>query len=198
MKPCDKDIRQALHSHLETFFRDDPDTIIVDELDICYGCARIDVAVINGALHGYEIKSERDNLERLPNQVEQYNQVFDFVTLVCGEKFLDRIHNTIPSWWGVYCVKEGISGIEVESIKEPQKNTTLDPFALAQFLWRNEMMEILPKYTEDKIIKKSPKYKLWRFLSENMDIEELQEYVKTCLKTRTDWRVGSLHRLSDG
>ena len=149
-------------------------------------------------MHGYEIKSERDNLERLPHQVEQYNQVFDYITLVCGEKYLDRIYDTIPSWWGVYCVKDCISGIKVESIKEPQKNTALDPFALAQFLWRNEMMEILPKYTEDKIIRKSPKYRLWRFLSENMDIEELQEYVKTCLKTRTDWRVGSLHRLSDG
>lgn len=198
MKLCDKDIRQALHSHLDIAFKDDLDTIIVDELDVCYGSARVDIAVINGALHGYEIKSERDTLERLPHQVEQYNMVFDYVSLVCGEKHLNRINETIPSWWGIYSVKENSAAIKVEQIRQPQKNTSLDSFALAQFLWRNEILEILPNYTSDKIIKKSPKYKLWQFLADNMDISELQDYVKSCLKTRTDWRAGSLHRLNDG
>lgn len=198
MKPCDKDIRQALHSQLEAIFKDDHDTIIVDELDVCYGSARVDVAVINGALHGYEIKSERDTLDRLPHQVEQYNKVFDFVTLVCGEKYLDKIDQAIPSWWGVYAVEQSSTEIQVREVREPQQNETLNPFALAQFLWRDEMLEILPKYTNDKMIKKSPKYKLWRFLSENMAICELQEYVKLCLKARTNWRVGSLRTLNDG
>lgn len=198
MKPCDKDIRQALHGHLDIVFKDDLDTIIVDELDVCYGSARVDVAVINGALHGYEIKSERDTLERLPHQVEEYSKVFDYVTLVCGEKYLDKLDENIPAWWGVYTVKNNGTALKVEQIRESERNISLDSFALAQFLWRDEMLEILPNYTSDKIIKKSPKYKLWEFLAENMAISELQDYVKSCLKTRTDWRAGSLHRLSDG
>ena len=39
------------------------------------------IAVINGHLHGYEIKSERDSLRRFHRQERIYSQVLDFVTV---------------------------------------------------------------------------------------------------------------------
>ena len=50
------------------------------------GTVRIDVAVLNGEMCGYEIKSDRDTLERLPFQIEIYSKEFDKLTLVVGRR----------------------------------------------------------------------------------------------------------------
>ena len=48
--------------------------MILDELGICRGRVRIDLTVVNGLLHGYEIKSERDTLARLETQADLYGR----------------------------------------------------------------------------------------------------------------------------
>ena len=78
----DIDIRQVLLKKLSAEYRYDPDTIIIEELGLCQGEARIDLALVNGFIHGYEIKSERDTLERLPSQIEIYCRTLDTVTIV--------------------------------------------------------------------------------------------------------------------
>ena len=61
----DVDIRKALLANLEVKYGDSSHDLIVEE----FGCktARADVAVINGFLHAYEIKSDSDSLDRLPS-----------------------------------------------------------------------------------------------------------------------------------
>jgi hypothetical protein len=61
-------------------------TLVVDELGILNGKSRADIAVINGYLVGFEIKSDEDSLTRLNDQVEAYNAVFDRSTLIVGPK----------------------------------------------------------------------------------------------------------------
>jgi hypothetical protein len=58
---------------------------IIEELGVVHGKSRIDIAVINGLMHGYEIKSDKDTLQRLPEQMNMYNSVFNKVTLVVGK-----------------------------------------------------------------------------------------------------------------
>ena len=48
------------------------DVLIIDELGLAHAQSRIDLAVFNGHLHGYEIKSAGDTLERLPRQLSFY------------------------------------------------------------------------------------------------------------------------------
>ncbi len=63
-------IRTVLKSKIVSRYAKDPSTLIVDELGIRQGAARIDVTVINGVIHGYELKSDCDTLNRLPSQVK--------------------------------------------------------------------------------------------------------------------------------
>jgi len=58
---CDYDIRAALKDKLRKEYAG-TNTIIVDKLPICWGDTRVDIAVVNCSLHGYEIKSDRDNI----------------------------------------------------------------------------------------------------------------------------------------
>jgi hypothetical protein len=47
----------------------------------------------------YEIKSERDDLTRLPGQVAVYGQVLDRATLVVAERHCAAALTLIPDWW---------------------------------------------------------------------------------------------------
>src|SRR5713226_6200533 len=76
----DSQIRDALKSDLLARYSQDPDTVIIDELGLRHGASRIDVVVVNGNLHGFELKSDRDTLKRLPRQTGIYNSILDFVT----------------------------------------------------------------------------------------------------------------------
>lgn len=46
-------IREALLAHLLRLHRGDRELLVIEELVVASGAARVDVAVANGALHGY-------------------------------------------------------------------------------------------------------------------------------------------------
>lgn len=63
---------------------------------VCDGVSRIDIAVANGNLCGYEIKSDADTSDRLSSQSESYCKTFDKMFIVAGEKYRDAIYEYIP------------------------------------------------------------------------------------------------------
>lgn len=195
----DKEIRQKLNEQLIQSYGNDPDTLIVHELSVCQGEARIDIALINGAMHGYEIKSHRDTLKRLNKQIEVYNRIFDAITIVIGDTHYDEVVRTVPHWWGIKTVESTRSGQTViVDVREAEQNPFVDAFSLAQFLWRSELMELLDLYGADKETKKMPRFKIWAYVAENIPIEDLKSFVRNCLKKRENWPPASQRMLSDG
>src|SRR5690349_11086244 len=65
-------IRTALKAQL--LADHDKDTVLLEELGLSRGHVRVDIALVNGRLHGYEIKSDLDSLRRLSRQVELYSK----------------------------------------------------------------------------------------------------------------------------
>ena len=53
----DKDVRQAVKDKILKAHINDPSTLVIDELGLDHGRNRVDIAVINGELHGYELKA---------------------------------------------------------------------------------------------------------------------------------------------
>ena len=103
----DADVRRVLRQRLDASYGTDASTIIVEELGLCRGTVRADMAVINGILKGYEIKSDRDTLTRLANQAGTYNRIFDTLTIVVADRHLERTEQIIPSWWGIEVATAG-------------------------------------------------------------------------------------------
>lgn len=188
----DIDVRSALLQNLvETRFRDQS-PLVIHELGLCQGAARIDIAVIGSSLSGYEIKSEHDTLERLPSQQRVYERSLDFVTLVCGFRHLDRALRIVPSWWGVITARSTSSAhirVELEQYREEKENPNIDPFSLAQLLWREEALEALDRLGLSAGMKSKPRRYLWRELADTLSVEDLSTLVRETLKSRTSWRV---------
>lgn len=190
MKTRDIDIRASLHHKLRVEHKNEPDALILNELSLCQGDARIDVAVVNGSINGYEIKSESDTLERLPRQCEIYSKVFDTVTIISATKFIDGIEDIIPKWWGVVRAEMEEDGVvHFFNFREPRLNPNLDPLAIAQLLWRDEAITILKERDLHKGLLSKPRPVLWNALAQNLELHELQDEVRKVLKARSNWRV---------
>src|SRR5580698_6348671 len=111
-QPRDQDIRIALRYKLAAIHANESDTAIIDELSLCQGNARVDMAVVNGSFSGYEIKSDRDTLTRLPNQLAAYELCFDTMTIVVGKRHLAKCRATLPDWWGIWEAVPTANGIK--------------------------------------------------------------------------------------
>lgn len=184
------DIRLALFHSVRDEHAGDPDTLIIEELGLCEGVARVDLAVVNGKVHGFEIKSPQDTLARLPAQSEVYSRALDLVTIVIDRRHVKAAKPLVPKWWGIWEAKAGRDGsVTFKVVRTPSNNPQLDAFAQAQLLWRSEALDELAKRSLDKGLKSKPRRLIWQRLADSIPPAELGDIVRTRLKNRQAWRV---------
>lgn len=184
----DRDVRAAVLARLNRLHAGDEDTRVVQEMGIWAGSVRVDIAVINGELHGFELKSERDTLERLPTQAALYNQVFDRVTLVVAEKHAAKAEIIIPEWWGMSLASvRGSAPVNLADARVAARNPTPDPVQIARLLWRAEAIEVLERYDLIKGLRSKPVDILARRLAIELPLSVLRDEVRATLKARTGW-----------
>jgi len=189
----DIDIRRALLNEMSTRHANEPDTLIVEELGLCQGIARVDLAVVNGTVHGYEIKSERDTLDRLAGQCEVYNRTLEFITVVAAPSHLKKIRETVPQWWGIWVAESRSGTINLHVKRQARKNPQLVAVAVAQFLWRDEALQLLTEHNLSVGMKSKSRQELWNRIVSAFTLEELGDIVRKRLKSRGEaWRVPSL------
>ena len=191
----DKEIRIALKYSLEKQYSNTANTLIIDELGVGHGQARIDVAVVNGNLHGYELKSDKDTLHRLEKQANAYNKVFDRVTLVSAKKHVFKALKKIPDWWGIKIVECGASGsVRFHSIRAPKQNPSPDPVSVLELLWKKEALAFLNEIGVPTNLGNKTKKTIYRTIADRTNITSIKKMVRDTLRSRLDWRVGSQPR----
>ena len=186
--PSAEYLRIALHSYLAHQFRNEPGTILIDELGISRGSARVDIAAVGRQFHGYEIKSERDDLRRLAAQASLYGRVFDRVTLVCGDRHLSRALDIIPSWWGIIRVIVRGEQPTFKYVRRGRKSPDRETRAIVELLWLDEAMALLERRNALRGLRGKPRDVLWDKVSELFGIDEVTEAVRTHLRATSAMR----------
>ena len=182
--PC---IRQLLRETQLSHYIGDAQCKVVDELSLPVAGARIDMAVINGSLHGYEIKSASDTLQRLPSQIEAYSKVFDYLSVVTEGKYYLKLKKTIPTWVGLIVCDDKNGVRTVKEVRKPKRNKNIKGFFIAKLLWKEELIECLLEH-QIPFKKKDRTWILCEILESNLDIETLSMSVRDKLKSRIDWK----------
>jgi len=186
----DFEIRVALKHKLSVLHGEDPETSIVEELGLRHGAIRVDLAVVNGILHGYELKSDHDTLYRLPRQCETYGAIFDRVTLVVGRRLAKRAVEMVPEWWGVELAESDARGqVQFTKQRHPLENPAPDPLAIAKLLWRDEALSLLIELGQARGVFSKPRSHVYARLADVSDIEFLRYRVRDRLRNRAGWRV---------
>lgn len=185
-------IRNLLREILEEKHSKDKKVRIIEELGVHHGNARVDIAVVNGVMHGYEIKSDLDTLLRLPEQIEVYNSVFDKMTLVVGKSHLYEAIKMIPEWWGVVVAKVDENGVVTfNTIREEETNTEQNKLSVAKLLWREEALKILEEMNEANGLRSKPRDLIYSKLSTILDQTTLNKKVRETIFFRATWRSES-------
>jgi len=193
----DGQIRTALKQKLLFQYKGDRQTVIIEELGVHHGVSRIDLAVVNGMLHGFELKSDRDTLARLPEQASAYGAVFDRVTLVVGERHVRRAVEVVPDWWGIRVAREEKGGLSFCDLKLPMDNPSPDPMSVVALLWRGEALSFLEELGSVSAMQSKSRTDIYLELVDKADFNNLRDRVRRCLRARPDWRSAE-RRLSCG
>ncbi len=180
----DADIRPALRRRLLAPHSGDADTVLLEELGLCRGLVRVDLALVNGSIHGYEIKSDRDSLRRLKGQVGVYSKVLDRATLVATPRHLDEATAIIPDWWGILRADPGKRGPRLLSVRRPRRNPERDPRTLVELLWQDASLALLQEHGAARGVRGKPRRFVWDRICTTLDLETIAAAVRTQLKAR--------------
>lgn len=191
----DADVRAAVRRKLEAEHLGDPDTLIVDEMGVWSGTVRIDIAVINGEICGYELKSDRDTLTRLPLQADVYSRVFDKVTLVVGERHAQKARALIPKWWGVTLARVRGGELKLIDDRKPRSNPARDPYLVAELLTKEEAIAVLVEHGLADGWRSKKVREIHQRLATELPLATLSERVRTTLRARQDWLGNSCPRV---
>jgi hypothetical protein len=187
----DFEIRGAARNTLLAPFLNDPDVLVVEELGLRHGAGRVDIAVINGEFHGYELKSDQDSLRRLPQQIAIYGSVLDRVTLLVTPLHVKAALQLIPQWWEVILAeKTAANEIVFSERREGGKNPDVAALEILKLLWRDEALELLRELQADRGMQSKPRKFLYHRIAGLMELSALQDRVRNQLKARKDWRSG--------
>jgi len=94
-----------------------PSIIIGNE--VMYGSSRkvVDLlAIIDNKTVAIEIKSDSDNLNRLPEQIIEYNKIFDKVIIISAPSHLNNITQLISKGIGLFVIDKSIKKIQTSLI----------------------------------------------------------------------------------
>lgn len=182
LKPSgDGAVRELLKHHLVNAHLGQA-TVVLDELGLCQGDVRVDVAAVNGELAGFEIKSPADSLARWPKQRRIYSKVVDRAWLVAPDKALNVAN--APDWWGLIRVVETKDRLGLRVVREAQLNPAPDPYSIACLLWRDEAIDALAEFGLDRGVRTKRRKLIWQRLADQLPLDDLRRAVRAALKVR--------------
>jgi hypothetical protein len=174
-------VRELLKHHLLTAHAGVA-TVFLEELGLCQGDVRVDVAAVNGELSGFEIKSPADTLARWPKQRRIYSKVVDRAWLVAPDKTLEAAK--APGWWGLIRIVETRDRLGLRVAREAGVNPAPDPYAIACLLWRDEAISALEEFGLDRGVRTKRRGLIWQRLADQLPLDDLRRAVRAALKVR--------------
>lgn len=150
------------------------------------GCSKADTVIFNGTSTVYEIKSERDSLTRLREQIASYSKVFARVNVIAGENHIESILNIVPEEVGILVLN---NRYQISELRESTDNvnTKVESLAIFDSIRMSEAKRILRNYDID--IPKVPNTQIGKLLrclfSELPPFEAHSGMVDVLRKTRS-------------
>lgn len=185
----DAEIRAALHRKKFDRYKPREDVLVIDELGLAHAKSRIDIAVINGCVHGYEIKSEKDTLTRFELQLETYRKTLSRLTFVCAPKHIADVEADAPAWCGLIEAYRGPRGaVHFTTRRSALLNPDLELEMLAHLLWRGEAASILASQGVAPSQLRKPRRELYEMIAERMTRKELTLSIREVMRQRLAWR----------
>lgn len=139
-----QDIKKLLFDRLKLT---EIDYIAVKEVSLLDAGVVADVFVINGTIHIYEIKSRKDNLQRLENQIEQYVGYSNSVTIVADIQYYNRYKVAISDLVNRHDIElQILDGMNLKLTREQQRLKSISASAYSSYWTSRELYKAYPRH----------------------------------------------------
>ena len=163
--------------------------IIIHELGLSKGRCRIDVALVTDRIRGFEIKGDTDGWTRLETQIRMYDRAVDEATLIVGRKAANAWER-IPPWWGLWSV-DADDDNRLKVLRKAQENPELDPQGMAEFLWREQALELAREHGIARGVLSKNRDAIWKRLAERLPLGTIREAaIESLMKRRYESIAG--------
>lgn len=194
LKP--NEIRSVLRNWVTDKFQLKHDDILIDELGFSNRSVsstidqtfRADLALANGRLAAFEIKSGADSLKRWDTQMNGYLNVFDEVWLCCHGKHLQKALEVTNKAIGILLIDD-LGGVAV--VRYAKNNHLVNIYDLSGLLWREEINEFCKKF-DIAITSRMTKREIRNVMAEQACLESLKKFVLARIKYRKGSDYSSL------
>lgn len=149
------------------------------------GACKADLVILNGTATVYEIKSERDSLARLLNQVENYKRVFATVNVIVSENHVASVREVVPSDVGIMCLSNRYRISVVRDAQDcPERISPVAVFDSVRSAEAAAILNALGVVVPD--VPNTQRHAAMRSLFAGLDPVALhREFVRTLKRTRT-------------
>ncbi|MEZ2577935.1 sce7726 family protein [Buttiauxella ferragutiae] len=119
------------------------DAAIINEMVVANWSRRADIAIANGHLQAFEIKSDFDSLKRLDGQLQIFTSRFEKVTVVCSPKFTCEVTNRVRPDVGIIEYHTDNHGVRFKVIQRGRVCSRLNKNVYLSFLLKAELKNLL-------------------------------------------------------
>lgn len=154
------------------------DVVIINELALEFFSRRADIALVNGSIEFFEIKSEADTLTRLPGQIETFSKFCDKLHVVGAACHIENILKNVPENVAVWQL-DTQAGIKI--IQRGRKNILRDKKSLLKLINGQELKQVLAR---NGVKAESNRRKHMDDAVQDISAEELRSGVLEVLKRR--------------
>lgn len=158
------------------------DAVVINEMVVANWARRADIAVANGRLYGFEIKSAFDSLKRLPGQIESFRRHFDKVTVVAASKFISDISESYPPDVGIIEVYLKADKVEFRQVRAGRIDEVRNSQYLASLITRVEIERLLK--SECISFKVGATRKELLEYVDLVSIKKMRSFALSCIKER--------------
>ena len=158
------------------------------------GTCKADLAILNGTATVYEIKSERDSLTRLENQIFNYQKVFAKIYVIAGEAHINSVLESTSLDVGVMCLnrRNQISKIRVavdrsdgvcptaifESLRTDEAHSILNDFGIVVPDIPNTMLRSAMRESFSQLAPKETHRAMVSTLKRTRSLASLSEFIQ--------------------
>lgn len=151
----DKEIRFALIERLKR--ASNSPKAILEELRVHNGNAIADVVAVYKDLHCYEIKSDKDSIERVEKQAKYYDLVFRKTTLVTTDKHAARAAKYTPDHWGIVVARINEGNVSFLPKRKAELSPDFNKQLALLTLWKSELTTLAEPISSSNLTKLSRK-----------------------------------------
>jgi hypothetical protein len=114
MKPAHKIKAELIEFIIKNNFENySHSSVLVDEMPFLGRNRFADISLIHNQIIGFEIKSHADSIDKLEDQIRDYQKIFDKVYLIVDEKFKNKV-DYISKKVGIIIYNKELSSFKVK------------------------------------------------------------------------------------